>query len=39
MKQEIKQNVLISRKHRKVHTSLNYIDHFLILASTITQKY
>ena len=39
MKQEIKQNVLISRKHRKVHTSLNYIEHFLILASTITQKY
>ena len=30
------QNKLISRKHKKVCTTLNYIEHFLILASTIT---
>ena len=34
--EEIKQNKLISRKHEKVCTTLNYIRHFLILASTIT---
>ena len=34
--EEIKQNELMSRKHRKVCTTLNYIEHFLILASTIT---
>ena len=33
--EEIKQNELISRKHKKVYTALNYIEHFLILASTI----
>ena len=26
----------MSRKHKKVCTTLNYVDHFLILASTIT---
>ena len=26
----------MSRKHKKVSTTLNYIEHFLILASTIT---
>ena len=26
----------MSRKHRKVFTSLNYTEHFLILASAIT---
>ena len=30
------QNELMSRRHRKVCTTLNYIKHFLILASTIT---
>ena len=30
------QNELMSRKHKKVCTTLNYIEHFLILASTIT---
>ena len=25
-----------NRKHKKVCTTLNYIEHFLILASTIT---
>ena len=34
--EEIKQNELMSKKHKKVFTSLNYIEHFLILASTIT---
>ena len=27
----------MSRKHKKVYTSLNYTEHFLILASTITE--
>ena len=34
--EEIKQNELISRKHKKVCTTLKYIEHFLILASTTT---
>ena len=34
--QEIKQTELMSRKHKKVCTILNYIEHFLLLASTIT---
>ena len=34
--EEIKQNKLMSRKHQKVCTTLNYIEHFLILASKIT---
>ena len=34
---EINQNELMSSKHRKVCTALNYIEHFLILASTITR--
>ena len=33
---EIKQNELMSKKHKKVGTIVNYIYHFLILASTIT---
>ena len=33
---EIEENELMSRKHKKVCTTLNYIDHRLILASTIT---
>ena len=33
---EIEQNELISRKHKKIGTTLNYIEHFLLLASTIT---
>ena len=33
--EEIKQNELMSKKHKKVCTTLNYIQHFLILASTI----
>ena len=30
------QNELMSKKHKKVCITLNYIEHFLILASTIT---
>ena len=35
--EEIQQNELMSKKHKKVCTTLNYIEHFLILASTITR--
>ena len=34
--EKIKQNELMSRKHKKVCTDLTYIEHFLFLASTIT---
>ena len=34
--EEINRNELISKKHKKVCTTLNYIEHFLILGSTIT---
>ena len=34
--EEIKQNELMSKRHKKVCTTLNYIEHFLILASTAT---
>ena len=34
---EIEQNELMIKKHKKVCTALNYIEHFLILASTITE--
>ena len=34
--EEINQNRLKSKKHGKVCTTLSYIEHFLILASTIT---
>ena len=34
--EQIKQNELMSRKHKKVYLTLNYIERFLILASTIT---
>ena len=33
--EEIEQNELMSRKHKKVDATLNYIEHFLILASSI----
>ena len=33
--EEIKKNELMSKKDKKVCTTLNYIEHFLILASTI----
>ena len=34
--EEIEQNDLVSRKPKKVSTTSNYIDHFLILASANT---
>ena len=34
--EEIRQNELMSGKHIKVSKTLNYIEYFLILASTIT---
>ena len=34
--EEKKQNELMSKKHKKVCTTLNCIEHFLILASAIT---
>ena len=34
--EKIEQNQLLSRRHKKVFTSLNYIDNFLILASVVT---
>ena len=34
--EEIKQKELMSRNHKKVYTTLNYIEHSIILASTIT---
>ena len=33
---EINQNGLMIKKHKKFCTTLNYIEHFLILGSTIT---
>ena len=33
--EEIEQNELMSKKHKKVCMTLNYIEHVLILASTI----
>ena len=35
--EEIEQNELISRKHKRVCTTLNYVGHFLILASAVTE--
>ena len=35
--EEIEQNELISKKHKQVCTTLNKTEHFLILASTITE--
>ena len=34
--EELEQNELMCRKYKEVCTTLNYIEHFLILASTIT---
>ena len=34
--EEVEQNKLMSRKRKKVHTTLNSIEYFLILASTFT---
>ena len=34
--EEANQNELMGKKHKNVFTTLNYIEHFLILTSTIT---
>ena len=34
--EEIEQSELMSKKHKKVCTTLNYIEHFLILAFALT---
>ena len=34
--EEIEENELMSKKPKKICTFLNYTEHFLILASTIT---
>ena len=34
--EEINPNELMNKKHKKVCTTSNYIEHFLIFASTIT---
>ena len=34
--EEINRNELTNKKHKETCTNLNYIEHFLILASTIT---
>ena len=36
--EEIEQNELMSRIHKKVCTTLNYIKHFLVLASIINER-
>ena len=36
--EETEQNEMISRKHKKVCTTVNYIKHFLILASAMTRS-
>ena len=35
--EEIKQNELMSKKHKNTCTTLNYIEHFFILAFIITE--
>ena len=35
--EEIQQNELISKKHKKICTTLNYTENFLSLAFTITE--
>ena len=35
--EEIKQNKLMNRNHKKVRKTLNYIEHFLFLASSVTR--
>ena len=34
--EKINKNELVSKKHKKICSTLNYIGHFLILSSTIT---
>ena len=34
--EEIDQNELTSKKHKKIYTTLNFVEHFLILPSAVT---
>ena len=34
--EEVEKNESMSKKHKKVSETLNYIEHFLILASSVT---
>ena len=34
--EKINKNELVTKKHKKICSTLNYIGHFLILSSTIT---
>ena len=34
--EEIIRNELMSKRYKKVCTTLNYIEHFLVLGSTVT---
>ena len=34
---EIEQNELISKKHKKTYTTLNYLENLLVLASVVTR--
>ena len=34
--EEINRNELMGKKHKKVCTTRNYVEHFIILGSTIT---
>ena len=36
--EEINRNELMSKKHKKVCTNLNYIEQFIILGSTIARR-
>ena len=36
--EEMKQNELISKKHKKVCKVLNYVEHLVILVSTVTES-
>ena len=35
--EETNRKEMLSKKHKNVYTTLNYIEHFLILASPITE--
>ena len=35
---EVNRNELMSKKHKNVCANLNYIEHFLILSSTIARR-
>ena len=36
--EEINRNELMSKKHKKICATLNYVEDFLILTSTVTRR-